>query len=137
MSSFIVLLLTDLKETLNVVRWLQRVPGQEEVWRHLQIDQSEFIWHDFRGQTVWVKHSKCVSGMPNWFRTVCYTCVVVPKLMIELAILYYGSGFVASSFDDQSVILNCLALVFVTQIDEGLYAFGASYNVRYILERNL
>merc|ERR1712154_428736 len=120
-----------------MVQWLRRVPGQQATWEHLRIDESDFIWHDFRGEEVRVKHRVCVSGMPDWFRMMCYICVVLPKFAIELAILYYGSGYVAISANAEIVILNCVALVFVTQIDETLYAYGVSYNIRHILEAGL
>merc|ERR1712032_1569854 len=124
-------------ETYSVFQWLQRVPDHDAEWRYLQIDDTEFIWHDFRGHEVWVKHRKCVSGMPRWFRVVCYVFVVVPKLLIEVAVLYCGSGYVALSPDNETVILNCVALAFIAQIDEAIYVFGVSYNVRHILDNKL
>jgi len=65
--------------------------------------------------------AKIVSGMTMCYKTFVCCFLLVPKLLLGLALSYYGSGFVFTSDDNESLLLNCVALTFITQVDDLAY----------------
>lgn len=62
-----------------------------------------------------------VSGMTASYKLWCYVCLVLPKLVIGLLITWYGNTFLLVSDSNQDVILNSMALGFITQNDEIIF----------------
>jgi len=63
----------------------------------------------------------CIVGLTRWARSLLYLLVVLPKFVISCFLLHIGSRWLISgSFSD--MILNSLALGFVIEIDDLLFA---------------
>jgi len=75
-----------------------------------------------------------VSGLTPWYKFVCLVFVVMPKMFLGLLLAHYGSGFLLVSDDNESLILNTVALTFITQIDELIYDSMTPANVKVIID---
>lgn len=75
-----------------------------------------------------------VSGMTLWFKFVCYLVIVLPKLVIGVLLAFYGSGFLLVSDDNESLILNTVALTFITQIDDLIFDSMVPGNVKQCID---
>uniref|UniRef100_A0A7S2H708 Uncharacterized protein n=1 Tax=Zooxanthella nutricula TaxID=1333877 RepID=A0A7S2H708_9DINO len=117
---FIMLVLQDLKETYDMGRWLSRFPRAKQ-WTPLRL--REYVSHSPGNATELRRHTamKPVSGVTTFGRCCTAAAVLVPKMSIGLTILYYGSAYVMSAHDRDSLLQNSVALVFVLEIDNAVY----------------
>mmetsp|Transcript_57841 Transcript_57841/g.103475 ORF Transcript_57841/g.103475 Transcript_57841/m.103475 type:complete len:438 (+) Transcript_57841:69-1382(+) len=60
--------------------------------------------------------------------------IIVPKLLIALAVLAYGSLFLAASTSNADVLLNALALIFIVEIDELIFSSFAPRKLAAVME---
>lgn len=110
----------EIFETVELAFWIQ---GFKTVSNHEQL-------------TFATKNGEpsIVSGLTPIFKVICVLFIVLPKLMIGLLLAYYGSGFLLVSDDNESLILNTVALTFITQIDELIFVAMTPLNVKMILD---
>ena len=112
----------EMHETLDLLSW---IVGFKTTFSHEPItlgkegDEEEVI----------------VSGMTPWFKFVAILTIVLPKLLISIALAHYGSGFLLVSDDNESLILNTVALTFITQIDELVFESMTPGNVKIFIEK--
>lgn len=110
----------EILETLTIAQWINRFPTAQK---------HEPLTFSSDGED-----KEIVSGMTIWFKMWCYLTIVIPKLLIGLLISFYGSGFLWTSDDNESVILNTMALTFITQTDELIYQYMVPRSLQNILE---
>jgi hypothetical protein len=75
-----------------------------------------------------------VSGMTASYKMWCYIVLVLPKLVIGVLIAYFGNTFLLVSDSNQDVILNSMALGFVTQNDEIIFDVLVPKNLKEVSE---
>jgi len=62
-----------------------------------------------------------LDGISNSFRLWSSLTVALPKLFIGTALAYLGGIYIERSVDQEAMVLNTLAVVFIADIDEILY----------------
>ena len=89
-----------------------------------------FIWHriiktekSHKALTIRKVNGKIVlaSGLTKKEKIMNTILILIPKLLIGLLLAYYGAAFIAISPDNETIILNTLAVVFIIDIDEMLF----------------
>lgn len=55
----------------------------------------------------------CAAGIYPRTRWLLYTLVIAPKVLIAMALWWYGCNFLLVSEDDADLLLNSVALIFV------------------------
>ena len=89
-----------------------------------------FMWHmiiktepSHKALTIRKEHGKVVlaSGLTKKQKIMNTILILIPKLVIGLLLAYYGAAFIAISADNETIILNTLAVVFIIDIDEMLF----------------
>jgi len=75
-----------------------------------------------------------LDGLSFTFRVWC-TCVVgFPKMAIDLALAYMGGVYIMQSETDEAMVMNTLAVVFISEIEALLYHAFTSDAMRQSLE---
>ncbi len=100
-------MLQDMFETAMIASWLLRTTKIE-----MDIEDHE------------------AEEMKSTDRILGMTFIVLPKLAIAIWLTSVGARFVALSEDNAELILNCLAVVFVTKLDELVHATVSSQFVK-------
>merc|ERR1719343_1347807 len=68
-------------------------------------------------------------------RKIGITVIVwLPKLIIAVALLYIGCCFLCSSPGNTDLLLNSLAVTFITEVDEMIFSFLAPKKVKKLIE---
>ena len=67
-----------------------------------------------------------VSGMLGWLKVAHVCFVIVPKAAIACTLYYVGSLFILTSEDDETVLLNTVALYFILDVDEYIFSVFTS-----------
>jgi hypothetical protein len=115
--------LIDMKQTINmaeVVLFLfPTVEGASEVFRFEKVDGAP------------VRRS---GGMNKLRKTCLFFAVIVPKFLISFLVLWFGASYLSASGTNPDLILNALALIFITDIDEQVSAFLAPARISRLME---
>jgi hypothetical protein len=62
------------------------------------------------------------TGISLTARVLAASLCIVPKLVVEVLLIYVGGGFIATSTSTTDLILNCLAVSFIIDIDDMMYS---------------
>lgn len=111
----------EIFETLDIAAW---------IYNFKTVDSHQpltFADADDAGRQI-------VSGMTAWFKSICYLVIVLPKLIVGVLLAFYGSGFLLVSDDNESLILNTVALTFITQIDDLIYESMVPSNIKQCID---
>lgn len=118
----------DILETVNMYRWLNCVPAWNRkihkkilnFCRKRQTDASSFPMQRYKN-SAGLEVRKPAVGFTIMYRMVIIVMVLLPKLILGLWLLIYGTGFVASADNNSDLILNSVALLFIIQLDDVSY----------------
>merc|ERR1711939_1296663 len=97
-------------ETLRYWTWIYRMkttPRTEDI---------QLIWDSSSGEPIGY-----ASGFSKFFKTMLVIFQVIPKLFFAATLWFYGAKFVNRSENDEEMILNVVAAIFVLEIDNQLY----------------
>lgn len=75
-----------------------------------------------------------VSGMTAPYKMICYLLLILPKLVIGILTMYYGNTFLLVADSNQDVILEAMALAFITDNDENIFESLVPLNLREVSE---
>eukprot|EP00929_Paragymnodinium_shiwhaense_P070724 TRINITY_DN35845_c0_g1_i2.p1 TRINITY_DN35845_c0_g1~~TRINITY_DN35845_c0_g1_i2.p1 ORF type:complete len:378 (+),score=103.66 TRINITY_DN35845_c0_g1_i2:50-1183(+) len=103
--------LIELRKLENFVKTIQSLVTVQGV------DHMIFPWKDDRNQDQWD-----IKGLTPGIRVVVYTVIVLPKLLIVILLFALGFMWLSATPNATDLILNCLSLTFVVEIDEALYS---------------
>lgn len=115
---FVVISIVSLKESVEMHRWLHRIPS---VLRHtpLKLQKAQQGAHTFYMPADGM-------GITRATRCAIYVFAVLPKVVVTMVILYFGSGYLHYAVDDAQVLSDCVGMVFISELDGLLYRFGLS-----------
>jgi hypothetical protein len=115
---FVVISIVSLKESLEMHRWLHRIPS---VLRHtpLKLQKAQQGAHTFYMPADGM-------GITRAMRCAIYVFAVLPKVVVTVVILSFGSGYLHYAASDAEVLSDCVGMVFISEIDGLLYRFGLS-----------
>jgi hypothetical protein len=115
---FVVTGIVSLKESLEMHRWLSRIPS---VRQHTPLKLQKA----HQGNHTFYMPADSV-GITRSERGAIYVLAVLPKVLVTVLILMYGSGYLLYAEDDADVLLDCVGMVFISEIDGLIYRFGLS-----------
>jgi len=100
---FYTLIVRDLQESVNMLFWLYYFPPSDD-WKELRYTKTE--------------PKEIASGMRRWYKFYCAIFIVTPKIVIIAYLGKDGGKWLMSAQSNQDLILNCVALFFITELDE-------------------
>ena len=102
---FFIQVLSDLFEAITMLGWLYHIKT---------CDKLETLTYEVQeGGDVAFKH-----GLPRWYKILWGVPIVFAKITLMVMVTLYGSVFIAQSETNLDVILNCVALCFVFELDD-------------------
>merc|ERR1712224_959395 len=63
------------------------------------------------------------GGLSILHKALIMVFILLPKLVVALALLFYGSGYLLNSTSDTNMFLHTLSLTFVLRLDNIIYVF--------------
>ena len=73
-----------------------------------------------------------VSGLTASYKVFLYLFIIIPKFAIGVLLVFYGNTFLLTSDSNQDIILNSMALTFITQNDEVIFDSLVSENLKTV-----
>ena len=61
------------------------------------------------------------SGMKCWHKLFNLLFIIIPKMLIAVWLFIVGSVFIAFSENDETVLLNTLAVYFIVEVDQFIF----------------
>ena len=123
LATFVAFMLTEFWENVEMVQWTRHIKP-ESSHTILSIEVSEDV-----------AEKRWASGLTSWQKVLFGLLVILPKTAISVMLFYTGSRYVGYSGTNSDLLLNSVAMLFVTQIDDLLYsAFTPAYAKRVIEE---
>jgi len=126
---FLIACMNDLVETFNMHLWLHRIPSSKksETLRFQRFTSESTTFGPMAAH-------KAVSGISLARRAGLYFMLLLPKVVITLMLIHYGSAYVLLSETNEDLILNCVALCFIVDIDDIIYGFTTTQEVKTCLD---
>jgi hypothetical protein len=118
--TFFVQLISDIFQTFGMAGWILMMKTSEKM------ETLEYVV-DKSGEV------KFKSGLYKWYKWFWCVPIVAAKLLLSLVVAYYGSFFVAASETNMDVILNCVALCFIFELDDYAYTFFTQDSTRQVI----
>jgi len=115
---FIITSIVSLKESLEMHRWLDRIPSVLQR-TPLKFQKAQQGAHTFYTPADGV-------GITKAMRCAIYALAVFPKVLVTVLITIFGSGYLLNAQTDADVLLNCVGMVFISEIDSLIYRFALS-----------
>eukprot|EP00929_Paragymnodinium_shiwhaense_P007447 TRINITY_DN11136_c0_g1_i1.p1 TRINITY_DN11136_c0_g1~~TRINITY_DN11136_c0_g1_i1.p1 ORF type:complete len:768 (+),score=120.12 TRINITY_DN11136_c0_g1_i1:101-2404(+) len=114
---FICTIVNEVEECKEMLTILWKILPTTEVTSPLRFrfDAAGFLHHD-----------ASVGGMTACRKLFLLLLVILPRFLIAVAILLVGSLYLATSASNAEMLLNCVALVFILDIDDLLFKTLAS-----------
>eukprot|EP00294_Goniomonas_avonlea_P008574 CAMPEP_0114549764 /NCGR_PEP_ID=MMETSP0114-20121206/5698_1 /TAXON_ID=31324 /ORGANISM="Goniomonas sp, Strain m" /LENGTH=428 /DNA_ID=CAMNT_0001734461 /DNA_START=126 /DNA_END=1412 /DNA_ORIENTATION=+ len=113
--------ITDLLQTFDMYAWLYAVPTMK-VHTKLSIAVAE------DGSRRWF------SGMTRNHKIVCAFGILLPKLLIVLALIVFGTVYVLKSVTTEEILLVMVAMTFILGMDEVFYATFTPIDAMKVLQ---
>jgi len=134
---FMMNVMEDFRTTLDVFWLLIHIPTAPQKWiRYEKPDWGEKDHvksvHAWRELDL-VKFG--VAGMPAKWKVANFLFIVVPKFLIWVVLAVSGNYFLMETAGITDVIMNSVALTFILNIDEMIFACFTTVSVRHIMSR--
>lgn len=125
LTAFVCMAMRDFLEALDTHQWLQmfkRSAGHEELKLQKYKDQNDDTLH------------RPTTGLTRCARTAFYLLLLLPCVAVTTLVLIAGSGAVLRSENRFDLVLNCVAAIFVLDLDDICYALLVSRSAKNACE---
>eukprot|EP00929_Paragymnodinium_shiwhaense_P101019 TRINITY_DN6376_c0_g1_i1.p1 TRINITY_DN6376_c0_g1~~TRINITY_DN6376_c0_g1_i1.p1 ORF type:complete len:539 (+),score=103.81 TRINITY_DN6376_c0_g1_i1:192-1808(+) len=134
---FMMAVVDDLKATLHLGFLLYRLPTRDDTWITYEVpagmDKSEAFEVSGYSELDFVRFQ--VAGMPMLWKVINFLGIFVPKFGLWLALAASGVHYLMETAEIVDMIVNAMALTFVLDIDELVFARLAAGITKHIMDR--
>merc|ERR1719343_1114368 len=125
----------DLKGTIALFTLLWHVPNEPECWIRYEVPEWESK-EQVKEQREWtelelVKFKVC--GMPLLWKFLNFLFIALPKSLIWWTLSTSGIHFLMETAGIVDLVVNCMALTFILQVDEMIFERLATVAAKYIM----
>ena len=112
----------DFRQSEEILHLLFKIPTAPGHW--VVFEQVDHLLHHYEGDKVIsrAEMSYQVDGMTMKWKVFSFVLIVIPRMIIWVLLMFYGSIWLMNESDRVELILNAVALVFILDIDEVLYS---------------
>mmetsp|Transcript_110909 Transcript_110909/g.196510 ORF Transcript_110909/g.196510 Transcript_110909/m.196510 type:complete len:302 (-) Transcript_110909:66-971(-) len=107
---FTVAVFVDVRETIDIVRYVKNIPVQEGWFATLGFHKRNNELHFVEG-----------DGLSRPHKIAVYLGVTLPKFVIAIFLLVLGSWWIIASTSNTFVFLHTMSLTFVLRVDNIMY----------------
>lgn len=132
---FILLMMTALKECLDIHRWLYRIP-RSTTYQTLRL-QKHHTHHVLtvadgrrRAEVTWYE---AATGMTRRERCLIYMLMLFPKVVVSVVLIVYGTAYVLYAGSNEDLVLNSVAMAFISDLDKFIYELFLSTTAKTLL----
>lgn len=124
--AFVLWLFKDVRQTYEIAMLIVKLPTKAGKWMVMKmvsessmvkLDKKGFLEHEDEAQVEWQ-----IDSMEMKWKIMTAFFIIVPKFLVAVALCYYGSVWLLNTTDRSELILNAVALVFVLELDEAVFA---------------
>eukprot|EP00930_Biecheleria_cincta_P101022 TRINITY_DN92654_c0_g1_i1.p1 TRINITY_DN92654_c0_g1~~TRINITY_DN92654_c0_g1_i1.p1 ORF type:complete len:286 (+),score=49.77 TRINITY_DN92654_c0_g1_i1:72-929(+) len=130
---FTIACLSDLSKTYSMHLWLQRLPASKRTAEGLQLIMFDKFYED-EDYKVQYPNCKAKTGITVVVRSLLYAFVLLPKVAVAVGLLVFGTPYVAQAAGNEAIIMNSVALAFVMDVDDMVFTFVATGDLKQILD---
>jgi len=134
-AAFVVCLFKDIRQSYEMVVLLMELPSETGTWMVINTLEEEVLRVDTNGEKKFAREKDeqihwQVDCLELHWKVLVLVAVIVPKLLIFAFLYFYGSIWLMNVADHQELILNAVALVFVLELDEAVFAAVTTSDVQ-------
>jgi len=120
---FLMTLLSKMREALGTLRWISRFPhASRRRCLRMRKYKSPKLFFDYDSKSEYTTVNKPAVGITLPFRYFVWLLCLF-QIIIMAMLIYFGSSYILRASDDEALILNSVALVFIVEIDDLVYKF--------------
>jgi len=127
----------DLRATLNLIMLLRTLPDNDEKWISYELP----VWHEDKEHAKavhgWTELDLCqfkVGSMTPMWKLINAIFVAAPKCLIWICLVSSGFHFLMETATITNLIINCMALTFVLNIDELIFDALSTAAVQHMMQ---
>ena len=120
LMAFFIQLISDVFQTISMAGWILMMKTSKKM------EALEYIVNK-KGEV------KFKSGLTVGYKWLWCMPIILAKLGLSGLVAYYGCRFVAASESNMDVILNCVALCFIFELDDYAYTFFTQDSTRRVI----
>lgn len=136
MFAFVVHMFHDARQSFEMLVLFMSLPTSEGPW--LRVSQTHEITADGGDlqakRTTDLQLGYQVDGMPAFWKAFNTVVWLAPKILIWIFLFLFGGVWLMNTPERKELILNAVALVFVSQMDELLFASVANVETQQRME---
>lgn len=137
--AFVIALFKDLRQSAEMARFLYSVPTEAGHWMVVvnSLEDSLHVRANGHKQIVRRKSPGMmwqVAPLEWHWKLTYFICLLIPKTIIFFCVYWMGSVWLMSEVERSELILNAVALVFVLDLDELLFAAIATSDVQQYMD---
>ena len=128
LALIVAVVIIDIVETALMILWIRAVPDYDPKLSPKIINycrencggRTSIPFQDYtnqEGATI----TKPAAGITQTYRAMTYIFVILPKLLLGLALLIFGTKYVLSAESNGDLMFNALGMVFVFDLDDIIY----------------
>jgi len=134
---FVMAVTSDLSGTMGLWYLLHQVPTKAETW--IRYDHPTWAPKDeakaIHGWSELDLVKFMVAGMPFHWKIINFAIVVVPKTFIWLVLVCTGIDFLMETPGIIDLVVNCIALTFILDIDEAVFQKLATVSSKHMMNK--
>jgi hypothetical protein len=112
LALFLMAVWQEIRSTIDLFNFLHHIPASQDGHSH-----SLKLWQLANGNTVVDRN----SGITLTSRIIIYISTVIPQILLAGVVSHYGTKFIMIAESNEDAIMNCLAMIFILQVDELVY----------------
>jgi hypothetical protein len=133
---FMIAMISEFWVTLDMFRMIYMIPTAAESWVAFSVpewDTKERV-KEIRGLAELDLVELKVAGMPLWWKIFNWVFVCSPKVVLWVTLCRIGVAFLMDTAAMDDLIVNSVALGFISSIDELFFQTLTKDAVRYMME---
>eukprot|EP00929_Paragymnodinium_shiwhaense_P086837 TRINITY_DN47247_c0_g1_i1.p1 TRINITY_DN47247_c0_g1~~TRINITY_DN47247_c0_g1_i1.p1 ORF type:complete len:534 (+),score=95.29 TRINITY_DN47247_c0_g1_i1:142-1743(+) len=132
---FMMAVVDDFGATMELALMLLSVPSEAQPWISYEISDNSDADFGCRELTDLDYVSFEVAGMPLIWKVVNFFVILIPKFALWLGLASSGVHYLMETAEIMTMVVNAMALTFVLDIDELVFARLATGMTKQIMER--
>lgn len=140
--AFTIVLFKDLRQTFEMAAFIWKVPNEAGNWMVVSLINGDQIQVNTNGRKEVVRKEEAqmqwqVDALEIPWKVLAVFGALIPKACLFWSLLFYGAMWLMNTTEPGELILNCVANVFVLELDEAVFAAVTTADVQQYMDNLL